>query len=98
MFFFVKTKNIGAGFREGMTASERETMVAHVAYWTERAREGVAIAFGPVEDPRGAYGIGVYRADSEEQMRSLLEGDPARDLLDVELLPMAAAVVGADVR
>jgi len=97
MFFFVRTRNLGAGFREQMSEGERETMSAHVAYWTERAREGVAVVFGPVADPAGAYGIGVYRAESEEEMRRLLDADPAKELLEVTMTPMAAAVVGAEV-
>jgi uncharacterized protein len=97
MFFFVRTRDMGAGFREEMTESERETMTAHVAYWTELAREGVAVVFGPVADPAGAYGIGVYRAESEEALSRLLDADPASELLDVTVTPMAAAVVGAEI-
>ena len=35
-----------------MSESERAMMLQHVAYWTELAQRGVAVAFGPVADPR----------------------------------------------
>jgi hypothetical protein len=81
-----------------MTAEEREVMSRHVAYWTERAREGISIVFGPVADPGGFYGIGVHQVDDEAQMRQLLGDDPADGLLAFELRPMANAVVGFSVR
>jgi uncharacterized protein YciI len=98
VYFFVKTDNPRPTFHLDMTAAEREVMSRHVAYWTERAREGISIVFGPVADPRGFYGIGVYQADDEAQMRQLLAADPASGLLAYELTPMANAVIGATVR
>ncbi len=69
-------------------------MERHVAYWTEKAAKGIAIVFGPVMDPKGVYGIGVYNVQDEAQMRSLLDDDPANGLLQYEVLPMARAVIG----
>ena len=73
-------------------------MANHVAYWTERAKEGISIVFGPVADPQGFYGIGVYRVQDEQEMRRLLDHDPANGLLKYEITPMADAVVGLEVR
>ncbi len=69
-------------------------MERHVAYWSERAAQGIAIVFGPVMDPKGVYGIGVYQVRDEVEMRELLEHDPANGLLRYEVLPMARTVVG----
>lgn len=98
MYFFLKTDNPRPSFHQDMTPGERQTMNDHVAYWTERAREGVAIVFGPVADPAGFYGIGVYRAEDEQEMRRLVDADPANGLLRYEITPMAAAVVGDEMR
>ncbi len=98
MYFFVKTNNPRPTFHLDMTAEERATMTGHVAYWTERAKEGISIVFGPVADPGGFYGIGVYRVEDEEQMRRLIQDDPANGLLKYEITPMADAVVGPEVR
>lgn len=98
MYVFVRTDNPRPTFHLDMSPAERETMMAHVAYWTERAHEGISIVFGPVADPAGVYGIGVYRVDDEAHMRRLLDGDPANGLLNYEVTPMPNAVVGPEVR
>jgi len=98
VYFFVKAHNPRPTFQLDMTVAERQTMTDHVAYWTERAREGISIVFGPVADPAGVYGMGVYRVDDEQQMRRLLDDDPANGLLHYEVTPMLNAVVGPEVR
>ena len=98
MYIFVRTNNPRPTFHLDVTPAERATMTEHVAYWTERAEEGISIVFGPVADPQGFYGIGVYRVDDEEHMRRLIHDDPANGLLNYEITPMAGAVVGPEVR
>lgn len=93
MFFFIKTQNPRPTFHLDMTADERDLMNRHVAYWSEMAAEGIAIVFGPVMDPAGVYGIGVYDVKDEPEMRSLLDKDPAVGLLRYEMYPMARAIV-----
>ena len=73
-------------------------MEEHVAYWSEKAVRGIAIVFGPVMDPRGVYGIGVYQVEDGAEMRALLAQDPANGLLQYEVLPMPRAVVGKPAR
>jgi len=94
MYFFIRTQNPRPTFHLDMTADERSIMERHVAYWSEKATNGIAVVFGPVMDPKGVYGIGVYQVQDEAQMRELLNRDPANGLLQYEVLPMARAVVG----
>lgn len=94
MFVFVRTQNPRPTFHLDMTPEERAVMTAHVAYWTEKARQGIAIVFGPVMDPAGVYGMGVYQVQDEAEMRRYLNEDPANGLLQYEVTPMARAVVG----
>jgi hypothetical protein len=98
VYFFVKTNNPRPTFHLDMTGDEIETMTNHVAYWTEKAREGISVLFGPVADPDGFYGIRIYKVEDESEMRRLLEHDPANGLLKYTVLPMADAVVGHEVR
>ncbi len=70
-------------------------MDKHVGYWSEKAAQGRAIVFGPVMDPQGVYGIMVYQAEDETEMRELLDHDPANRILRYDVLPMPRAVVGA---
>ena len=94
MYFFVKTQNPRPTFHLDMTDEERAIMQRHVAYWSDKATQGIAVVFGPVMDPQGVYGMGVYQVHDEAEMRALLQDDPAYGLLHYEFFPMARAVVG----
>ena len=59
-----------------MSESERAMMLQHVAYWTELAQRGVAVAFGPVADPSGGYGIGIVELDGDADVSDLEKNDP----------------------
>ncbi len=95
MYFFIRTENPRPTFHLDMTPGERAVMERHVAYWTEKAERGTAIVFGPVMDPEGVYGIGVYQVQDEAEMRELIAHDPANGLLKYHVLPMPRAVVGS---
>ena len=90
--FFVKTQNPRPTFAQDMSADERAVMQQHVGYWTAIAERGIAVVFGPVLDPAGVYGIGVYRAQDEAHMQAMLDGDPANHLLKYAVFPMRAVV------
>jgi uncharacterized protein len=78
MYFFVRTQNSRPTFHLDMTIEERSIMERHVAYWSEKATQGIAIVFGPVMDPKGVYGIGVYQVRDENEMHELLKHDRQR--------------------
>ncbi len=94
MYFFVRTNNPRPTFHLDMSPEERVVMNEHAAYWTEKAERGIALVFGPVMDPKGVFGMGVYNVKDEAEMRGLIERDPAKGLLKYEILPMPRAVVG----
>lgn len=94
MYFFVRTQNPRPTFHLDMTPEERATMQKHVAYWSDKAAQGIALVFGPVMDPKGVYGIGIYQTRDEAEMRALIQADPANGLLQYELFPMPQVVVG----
>jgi uncharacterized protein YciI len=64
-------------FDRDMSEAEAAIMGQHVAYWQEQIERGVAIVFGPVADPAGAWGLAVVDADSEDDVRALGLADPA---------------------
>jgi uncharacterized protein len=94
MYFFVRTNNPRPTFHLDMTADERAIMEEHVVYWTEKAGRGIAIVFGPVMDPAGVYGMGVYKVADQAEMQKLINADPANGLLQYEVFPMPRTVVG----
>ncbi len=83
-------------FPGDMTAEERAVMEEHVAYWTRQLEAGRVVVFGPVADPKGAWGLGVVRAPDLDAVRALEEEDPAIRSgrgFRYEILPMPQAVV-----
>jgi uncharacterized protein len=64
-------------FAVDMSPDERATMLEHVGYWADLMAQGKVIAFGPVGDPAGAYGLGVILAADVAEAEALRDGDPA---------------------
>ena len=85
-------------FPQDMTPEEAAIMQAHGVYLRGLAAKGEAIAFGPVLDPKGAWGVGIFQVASAERMDEIARNDPAimsgRGFA-YEVLPMAALVTGA---
>ena len=82
-------------FPGDMTAAEAELMGQHSAYWRELTRAGTAVAFGPVLDPTGVYGLAVVRAIDELEARGVADADPvirAEAGFTFEIAPMMALV------
>jgi uncharacterized protein YciI len=95
-YFFVRLLPPRPSFPFDMSDAERAIMQQHVVYWTERLQEGMAVAFGPVADPKGAWGLGVVECESAEQVKTLEANDPAIKAglgFSYEVLPMLQAIV-----
>jgi uncharacterized protein YciI len=60
-----------------MSPDERTMMQAHAAYWAELSARGIVVAYGPVDDPAGAYGIGIVLAEDHAALEALMAHDPA---------------------
>ena len=61
-------------------------------------RQGTAIAFGPVADPKGGWGVGIIAVGDDDELRHLQNGDPAirADIgIKYEVYPMSTVMVGA---
>ncbi|WP_348812935.1 YciI family protein [Flavobacterium maritimum] len=79
-------------FAMTMTDIERVIMGQHVAYWTEKMKQGKVYAFGPVIDPKGIYGLGVVAVDNEQELKDIIANDPAGKINKYEYFPMRAVV------
>jgi uncharacterized protein YciI len=64
-------------FTSDMSPAERATMIEHVGYWSALAAQGKVVAFGPVNDANGPYGIGIILAGSQAEVERLRDDDPA---------------------
>jgi uncharacterized protein YciI len=64
-------------FALDMTDDERETMAKHTEYWGRLLAEGRVVAFGPVNDPAGSYGLGIVLVEDMAEAEALRDADPA---------------------
>lgn len=78
-----------------MTDAERAVMAEHAAYWTRLRDQGTAVAFGPVLDPAGHWGLAVVEVTSDAEVDQIRDNDPAvrTQIGAVEIHPMPGAVV-----
>ncbi len=64
-------------FTFDMSAEERATMMEHVGYWSALSEQGKVVAYGPVNDPQGGYGIGIILAEDLAEAEAIRDADPA---------------------
>lgn len=74
--WFVKLMAPRPSFAFDMTPDEGEIMKAHSGYWRQKLASGEVIAFGPVNDPSGPFGLGVIRAGASA-LKEFQDNDPA---------------------
>jgi uncharacterized protein YndB with AHSA1/START domain len=82
-------------FAQDMSADERALMQRHGAYWRGKLAEGRVLAFGPVLDPEGAWGLGLVNAKDQAEVHAFEAGDPAIESglsFRYETLPVANLV------
>jgi uncharacterized protein YciI len=75
--FFYRLNSPRPSFPADITPSEIALMRSHVAYWSSQMAEGRVLAFGPVDDPRGSYGIGIIQLQDDVDPQMLGDNDPA---------------------
>ena len=81
-------------FMQDMTDEERAVMQKHLVYWNNLMSQGKVLAFGPVLDPQGAYGLGIVEVENEEEVKELMANDPANGLNKYEYYFMKAVTPG----
>jgi uncharacterized protein YciI len=94
--FFCKLHPPRPTFPSDITPEESQVMAEHAAYWREWMSKGNIVAFGPVMDGSGAYGIGIVQFDDEAGVRSFADNDPtikARVGFRMEVQPMPRGVI-----
>jgi uncharacterized protein YciI len=95
-YYFLKLVGPRPDFAATMTKAEIQVMQEHGAYLREYVDRGTVIIMGPVLDPAGAWGMAVFEAGSENEVRAIIAKDPT--VLSGlgfrwEIYPMLRAVV-----
>ena len=79
-FFVYKLLGPRPTFPADITEDERALMQAHAVYWTDvMNKQGSVVAFGPVADPRGTYGLAILEVSDQAEAERLIAGDPAQE-------------------
>lgn len=81
-------------FSQDMTEEERNVMHQHIAYWTDKQNQGIALVFGPVLNPTDPHGLAIIEVENAEQVLKLVTKDPAviAGLMTTEFHPMRAVL------
>jgi uncharacterized protein YciI len=81
-------------FQQDMTVEEREIMHQHIAYWTDKQNQGIALVFGPVRKPNDPHGLAIIEVENADQVPELIAEDPAviAGVMTTEYHPMMAVL------
>ncbi len=91
--FFVRLVSNRPDFAMSMTVDEQATMRAHAEFLQGQLAAGTLVVAGPVFDPAGVFGMAVFEAESLDEVRRILERDPARAIGRHEVAPMGPSSV-----
>lgn len=77
-------------FAMDMNEEEKKLMQQHAIFWNDLLAKGTALIYGPVLDPRGAFGLAIIEANSKGDAQAICENDPTikAELNTYELYPM----------
>ena len=75
--FFYKLTPPRPTFDRDMTEVEMGIMQKHFAYWGDLTERSIAVVYGPVADPRGAFGFAVVDVVDQAAAHALGNSDPA---------------------
>ncbi|MDR6884121.1 YciI family protein [Bacillus sp. 3255] len=81
-------------FHVDMTEEERKIMMDHIAYWTDKQNQGIALVFGPVLNPASPHGLAIIEVENEAQVPHIIDEDPAvvAGIMSTEFYPMKAVL------
>src|SRR5215213_2459466 len=74
--FFCKLIAPRPTFPFDMNESEKALMGQHAAYWAGMCKEGAVLVYGPVMDPKGPYGMGIFAGADEVEIKRRTDADP----------------------
>jgi uncharacterized protein YciI len=81
----------------GPTPEEQAIVSEHFAHLEALTKQGVMLLVGRTQDNSArTFGIAVFRAESEEQAREIMNCDPAvrKGIMRAELFPFRIALAG----
>jgi uncharacterized protein YciI len=92
--FMLKSTPPRTTFPQDMNEEERNIMLQHIAYWTDKQNQGIALVFGPVLNPKAPHGLAIIEVENKDQVPKLIAEDPAviAGVMTTEFYPMMATL------
>jgi uncharacterized protein len=75
--FFYKLIPPRPTFPMDITEAEGAIMQDHIAYWSRLISERKVVAYGPVMDPQGTYGVAIVEVEDLSNAQNIADDDPA---------------------
>ena len=91
--FFCKLIAPRPTFPFDMNEGEKALMGEHATYWAGMCKEGAVLVYGPVMDPKGPFGMGVFEGADEADVKRRTDADPVMKAnigFKIEITPMRA--------
>jgi uncharacterized protein YciI len=95
-YFFCKLHPPRKDFVRDMTPAEGQLMQQHAAYLQGFSAKGWAVVYGPVADPQGGFGVGIWELPDQADINGICADDPTIKSglgFRYEIHPMPRAVV-----
>ncbi|MFB9267874.1 YciI family protein [Bradyrhizobium erythrophlei] len=74
--FLLRLNPPRATFPGDMSATEAELMQKHFPYWAELLEARTAVIYGPVNDPKGTWGVAIIRVADQDAAWAVAAHDP----------------------
>lgn len=100
-FFFCRLLPPRPTFPFDATDEERRLMSEHAAYLRGLGERGTMLVAGPVPEGQGAWGLAVFEASAEADVRALTDADPVVSAgrgFSYSVQPMINAMVGTRIQ
>jgi hypothetical protein len=91
--FFCKLIAPRPTFPFDMNESEKVLMGQHAVYWAGMCKDGAVLVYGPVMDPQGPFGMGIFEGADEAEIKRRTDADPVMQAgigFQIEITPMRA--------
>ncbi len=75
-YFYARLNAPRTDFARTMTTAEGKLMQEHATYLQGFAEKRWAVAYGPVADPRGAFGVALWEVPDDADLAAICAGDP----------------------
>lgn len=99
--FFLRLVPPRPTFLTDMREEERRLMGEHAAYMAREMAAGRVLAFGPVADPKGAFGLAIVEVPSTAAAETMTLADPAITAgcgFSYEIAPILQLITAAEVK